>query len=154
MEGGYKLTWGDLDFRPLLSLQAIHLSRDGFTEKVADALNLVVADEDATSMQGSLGVHISKEYRTKNGPILVPEARARWIHEFSSDAHLVNARFAGSPAGSFVVMGDPPDRDSLVLGLGLTTRVGNKIYIYIDYDANISSDSFAHDVTAGITYSW
>ena len=115
---------------------------------------MVVADEDANSIRGSLGVRMAKEYKTEGGTTLVPEGRLLWTHEFSSDDHLVNARFAGSPAGSYVVKGDRPKRDRAVLGLGLTARVRKDMDLYIDYDASVSSDLFAHAVTAGLVYRW
>ena len=154
LEGGRSFDLRGGLIQPYLALQIIRLSRDGFTETGAGALNLVVADEDVNSVQGSLGVRMAKEYKTKGGTVLVPEGRLRWTHEFSSDDYLVNARFAGSPAGSYVVKGDRPDRDRLALGLGLTAKLQKNLDLFLDYDADISGDMFANAVTAGIIYRW
>jgi len=154
LEGGYTLESGNARIQPMLSLQATHLSRDSFMETGADALNLVAADESFTSMQGSLGMRLFKDYKTEGGAILRPEARARWTHELSGDDHLLNARFAGSTATSFLVKGDRPDRHSVVLGLGLTARVRKDLTFRMDYDASISSDLVIHAATALLVFSW
>ena len=138
----------------MLSLQATHYSRDSFMETGADALNLLAADESLTSVQGSLGLRLFKDYKTEGGAILRPEARARWIHELSSDDHLLNARFAGSTATSFLVKGDTPDRHSVALGLGLTARIRKDLTFRMDYDASISGDLVIHVATALLVFSW
>jgi len=138
----------------MFSFQATHQSRDSFTETGADDLNLVAADEDFTSMQGSLGMRLFKDFKTENGGILTPEARARWTYEFSNDDHLLNARFAGATDTSFLVKGDRPDRHGVVLGLGLTARAKKDLTMRLDYDASISSDLVTHAVTGLLVFSW
>ena len=154
LEGGYTLESGNARIQPMLSLQASHLSRDSFMETGADDLNLVAADESFTSIQGSLGMRLFKDYKTEGGAILRPEARARWTHELSGDDHLLNARFAGSTATPFLVKGDRPDRHGVVLGLGLTARVRKDLTFRMDYDASISGNLVIHAATALLVFSW
>jgi len=154
LEGGYRFKYRGFDVQPLASLQVIYLSQESYTEKDAGALNLVVDEEDTTSLVGTLGVRVAKEFDMSKGVKVIPEVRARWAYEFSNEDYLVNARFEGSTTGSFRVEGDKPNRNSGLLGLGFTIRAHKNFNFSVDYDADVSGDRTVQALRAGVTFTW
>jgi fibronectin-binding autotransporter adhesin len=153
-EGGYGFKYPRIDFQPLIGLGVIRLDQDGYTESGAGSANLVVGEQNIKSVKSYLGFRASKTFQTEKGGDLIPEVHLAWAHEFSNDDYLVNARFAGSTAGSFVVEGDEPSRNSLILGLRLTAKIKESLDLSVNYDADLSDDHTAHAFTFGAIYRW
>lgn len=153
-ESGYLLPFKAVSITPYVSFLALDSRREGFTESGADALNLNGDSARTTSLQGSLGIGLAKEFVINKTFFLVPEVSARWVHEFGDTKAVLDARFAGAPSGSFRVSSDTWDRDSGVFSLGLTGRAGDAWNFFFAYDARVRSKEFAHAVTGGVRLRW
>ena len=154
VESGYLLPFKAVSITPYVSFLALDSRRDGFTESGADALNLIGDSARTTSLQGSLGIGLAKEFVINKTFFLTPEISARWVHEFGDTNAVLDARFAGAPSGSFRVSSDTWARDSGVFSLGLTGRAGDAWNFFFAYDARVRSKEFAHAVTGGIRLRW
>jgi outer membrane autotransporter protein len=153
-ESGYLLPFKGVSITPYASFLALESRRDGFTESGAGALNLDTDSERTSSLQGSLGVRLAKEFAIGPDLQLTPGISARWVHEFGDTSSNLNARFAGAPSGSFTVYSDTYDRDSGVFSLGLTGKAGDAWGFLLVYDAQVRSKEFAHAVTGGMKFNW
>jgi len=153
LEGGIRVTTVHLDIIPTASLTGNYLTRDGFRESDAGALNLDADGEHASSLVGSLGVRLTKSYTAASGTV-TPEVRIRWNHEFMNDDYTLNGSFTGYPLSAFTVRGDRPDRDSASLGMGITWQAKENLYFNLSYDGSFSTDQTQHGGTMGIRYRW
>jgi outer membrane autotransporter protein len=153
VEGGVKLRSCCLDVIPVASLTGIRFTRDGFRERDAGSLSLDADSSTASSLVGSLGLKLRKEYKMASG-MMVPEVKAAWLHEFVSDDYLLSAAFAGYPASTFTVRGDRPLRDSINTGLLLTWEIPKHMSLYLSYDAVLSGDQSGQLGSVGIRYRW
>ena len=153
LEAGYRIVSEPLDIIPLAALTGIYLNREGFTEGDAGSLSLDADSDHASSLIGSLGVRLTKDYPVPSGTV-TPELTVRWNHEFVNDDYTLNASFAGYPTSAFTVKGDRPDRDALGVGLGLTWQTIENISINFTYDGTFSGDTTQHAGTLGVRYKW
>ncbi len=155
VEGGYRIpTVAGFAVTPYVTFLALQNHRDAFTEKGADALNLDADSENTLSLQGSLGARVARQFCVNKAVLLTPEVSARWIHEFGDDEAMLNARFAGTPSGSFTVYSDRFDRDSGVFSLGVTGKVKDAWSFFLAYDAQLRSKESVHAVTGGARLRW
>ncbi len=152
-EAGYRIKVNTMNIIPMIGFQASYLTRKSFTEKDAGALNLDVDRDQASSLLGSLGVKLKKDFAI-DAVTLTPELRVKWLHEFSGDDYMLNASFAGSPTSTFTVRGDKPNRDSVALGFGLSCVTKKNLSLFLAYGANVSGDFTEHAGLLGIKYRW
>jgi outer membrane autotransporter protein len=152
-EAGHRIDARGTHIIPVASFQAAYLTRNGFTEEDAGALNLDVDREHVVSLLSSLGLRIRKHFETATATI-TPELRARWFHEFSNDAYALSASFAGYPLSTFTVRGDRPNRDSIGVGAGLTCSTTKNVSLFLAYDAIFSGDHTEHGGLLEIRYRW
>ena len=64
------------------------------------------------------------------------------------------ASFAGAPGVAFTVFGATPQRDSAVLGLGVSARVGDATLLYARYDGEVGGGTDNHALQAGVRIAW
>jgi outer membrane autotransporter protein len=153
LEGGYKLITKYVDVIPLASFQVAYLSRNSFSEDGAADLGIDARSESFTSYIGALGVKLRREYAVAQGT-LTPELRLRWDHEFSNNDNTLRAAFLGSPATTFSVSGDRPDRDRIAAGLGLNWQIKDNVSLNLSYDGYFSNDTTQHAGIVGFRYQW
>jgi outer membrane autotransporter protein len=121
MTGGWTL-------QPLAALSLSRSKTDGFTETGAGALNLQVAGQTVTSAKSLLGAKASFE----SGNVRL-EPRVIWAHEFGDINTPMTAQFQGAATASpFPVSGVALKRDTLILGLGASGRVGHGVDLFAD----------------------
>ncbi len=153
METGYQIKTVLVNIIPMASIQVSSLWRDAFTETDAGSLNLNVDSDRDSSLIGSLGVRLKKEFKTQSGSV-TPEFRVRWLHEFVNSDYALNASFTGNPLSTFSVQGDSARRDSAAVGAGLGWEINESFGLTLTYDAVLSGDRTEHGGTAGIRYRW
>jgi len=153
-QSGYLLPFKAVSITPYVSFLALESRRDGFTESGADALNLIGDSARTTSLQGSVGIGLTKEFAINKTFFLTPEVSARWVHEFGDTNAVLDARFAGAPLGSFRVSSDTWNRDSGIFSVGLTGRTGDAWNFFLGYDAQVRAREFAHAVTGRVRFRW
>jgi outer membrane autotransporter protein len=150
---GYQIKTEPVNIIPPAAVQAGSLWRNACTESDAGALNLNAESDRTSSLIGSLGEKLRKEYKTKSGTI-IPEIRVRWLHEFVNNDYTLNASFADDPVSTFSVRGDRAHCDSAAIGFGLSWEIDKSFSFALAYDAILSGDHMEHGGTAGIRYKW
>jgi len=155
LEGGYKVPiFGGITATPLASFLAMCNHTDSFTETGAGALNLESDSNHTDSYQSGLGVKLSREFKAAKDFTLTPEFGAKWLHEFGDTEANINARFAGEPAGSFVINSSTAKRDTGVFSLNLTGKKSDMLNFFVGYDLGITSDQISHGFTGGLRFNW
>lgn len=153
LEAGYAFDLGWSTIEPLLALRYTFLRQGGFSETGAGSIGLTVAGQSASSLLGSVGLRLAREFALGEGRLAI-EARGRWQREFLDDTVAVDAAFIGAPAATFSVDAAKIARDSAILGVGLSARAGRNVTLFADYDVRLNSDVTAHAVTAGLRATW
>jgi outer membrane autotransporter protein len=154
VERGRNFYFRRATFQPFAALEYIQLHQNGFTESGADSLNLTVGGVGADAFRSLLGSRIASDFRLRGGRLLSLEGRALWRHEFLDEARVLDASFAGQPGSPFVVDGINVDRDTAILGTGLTLYLNRHAKLYTNYDILTSTNYTAHAGTAGLMLAW
>lgn len=150
ISGGYDFTVSEWTVGPVLGLQVVHQNIDAFSETDAGALSLNVAEQEADSVRSKLGGRLTRVFQIKSFS-LRPEVRMFWQHEFMDDSRGISARFNDSTIGSsFAVTTGDPERDSALLGLGLSGSWDDFIMLFVNYDSEIREDYLVHNMTGGL----
>ena len=154
IEEGYVLTCKKFFIRPMAAIQVTHIRMDDYTETGAGALNLAVKSRSVDSYLGSVGLRVSRPVKKSDNLFISPEVRMNWTHEFSNDDRAIKTSFAGVPGSSFVVAGDKPVRNNVILGLGINALFKESFNFYINYDVSLSRDYTDHALVCGLRYTW
>lgn len=149
-EATYNLTMNGWTLQPLVGLAFSRNKTDGFTEAGAGALNLQVADQTITSTKSLLGAKASFEA----GRVRL-EPRVIWAHEFGDLNTPMTAQFQGAPTASpFQVSGVALKRNTLILGLGASGRVGQGVELFADVQAEHNSAQRNLALLGGLRIRW
>jgi uncharacterized protein YhjY with autotransporter beta-barrel domain len=139
---------------PEFGLQYTRVSTSGFAE-AGGVTALNVASDSSDSLRSSLGARFAHDYRI-NGRVLTPEFRLAWLHEFRDGTRGLGASFADTTLpGSFITTTGSALRDRVVLGTGISGRLGAPTTMSLGYDAVIGSDaSVSHQLTGRLKFSF
>jgi len=143
--------------QPVGVLSFASLSTDGYTESGTSLSRLVVKDSGFDSLKSILGGRIAYPVEMESGRRWVPEVRVSWSHEFMDNSAEFDARlfsFAEDPSSYFTTKGAEYDRDAVNLGTGMNAPINDKIIVYLDYDATLSSDQTSQTASAGLRVLW
>jgi outer membrane lipase/esterase len=131
---GYDFFRGALTVGPYAKLDYSSTDIDGFTETSATGLALTFQDQDIRSLQSALGAQASYALSYSWG-VLLPAARAEWVHEFDDDRRTITASFAGDPTATpIAIQTDSPDRDFFRVGLSLSAVLPGGVSPFADYE--------------------
>jgi hypothetical protein len=123
---GLFLNYGGIDFTPHVSLDALTMREEGYTESGGgDGLNLQVAPYYASSLRTALGVDAKKNF-VLFGANIAPEVRLGYRYDFVNSPVKLKAAFASTgginaPNNSFTFVGPDPDTSNIVGGFSLGT---------------------------------
>ena len=133
--------------QPVASFDWTHLDQEDFDETGAMSLNLSVKSETIDSIRSGAGLRAFLRYPIGDETEMVPELRARWLHEFGDRDRLLRGRLSGAPAGAGTlrVHGAETPRDSFLAGLGWSVALGERLRVHADYDAIVDSDRLDHE---------
>ncbi|HWU98741.1 MAG TPA: autotransporter domain-containing protein [Oxalicibacterium sp.] len=149
-EATYNLPMNGWTLQPLAGLAFSRNKTDGFTETGAGALNLQVAGQTVNSSQSLLGAKASFEAGN-----LHLEPRVIWAHEFGDLNTPMTAQFQGAATASpFQVSGVALKRDTLILGLGASGRVGQGVELFVDVQAEYNSAQRNLALLGGLRSRW
>ena len=143
--------------QPVGVLSFASLSTDGYTESGTSLSRLVVKGSGFDSLKSILGGRLAYPVEMESGRRWVPEVRVSWSHEFMDNSAEFDARlfsFAEDPSSYFTTKGAEYDRDSVNLGTGMNAPINDKIIVYLDYDASLSSDQTSQTASAGLRVLW
>jgi outer membrane autotransporter protein len=133
---------------------------NGFAENdpSQSGMALAFANQTGESLLMKAGGHLSYALNTRFAVIL-PEARAHYIHEFKDDQRAVTVHFvddpsvetSSGPVSNFVIFTDRPDRGYFDWAAGVTAQFPYGISAFADYSAiagegNIQSREFTFGV--------
>jgi uncharacterized protein with beta-barrel porin domain len=87
--------------------------------------------------------------------VLSPWARAFWAHDFLNTQGELTAALAGAagPPG-FTILSAGPDRNSALLGAGLTLGLAEQSTLTLAYDGALSGNAAINTVRASATIRW
>jgi outer membrane lipase/esterase len=157
---GYGFNYGGLAFGPDAALNYTRIDVNGFTEGDTEqsGMALAFADQTGESLLLKTGGHLSYALKTPFAVIL-PEARAHYVHEFKDDQRAVTVHFvddpnAGTPNGpvsNFVIFTDLPKRDYFDWAAGFSAQFPYGISAYADYSAVAGEGSIrTHEIAFGL----
>lgn len=152
---GYDFGSGPWRIGPVLSINYLDVSVDGFTETGAPGLNLAYGKQSAESLQLQAGLDVGYAAGMSWG-VLTPYARVTYVSEQENDAQLIGVRYVSDPLGVvFAVRSDEPDTSFIRWGVGLSALFANGFAAFVDYDAVSSLDTVDYgEVTAGIRFAF
>ena len=156
---GYSFNQGGLTYGPDVALNYTGIKVNGFTEGDPNQSGLAMAfgEDKGDSLLLKAGGHIAYAIKVPFGVIL-PEARAHFVHEFRNDQRALSVHFssdpdAATPAGpvsNFVVFTDPPDRSYYDWAAGVSAQFAYGISAFVDYNTVTSPDQRVHEFALGI----
>ncbi len=135
-------SWNRLSFSPLAALQATRARDPALTETNwagASAGALRLAKRSAVSSRGELGLQLDADGVFGGMPI-TGYVRAAWAHSFQRDADLT-ASLVGLPAAAFTATGAKADRDSALLAVGVSARLGERVTLGLNLDGELAANS-------------
>lgn len=155
--GGYDFKKDALTYGPYARVTYLNVDVDDYREKGAEAsgLNLAVDGEKWESLTTALGGRISYAMNQRFG-VLIPQARAAWVHEFENDSQTIKARYLDTPASLFAsnqvlrARTDEPDEDYFELGVAISAVLKGGLQAFFSYDTLLGLDDVTdHLFTAG-----
>lgn len=149
-EAMYSIPMTGWTLRPVAALSVSRDKVDGFSEIGAGALSLHVAGQTIQSTKSLLGAQASFEA----GRVRL-EPRAIWAHEHGDINRPMTAQFQGAAAASpFQVSGVALERDTLILGLGVSGNLRRGTELFADVQVEHNSRQFNAGVLVGLRASW
>ncbi len=149
---GYDLDRNNWILEPLVSLQYVSINVDGYEEREADALDLKVASQSASSFQAAVGASLHYPIRISIARIM-PSFRAFYVHEFIAGCRTVKASLAKTPNSKFAIHNGKQKQDFGLFGFGFTVLLNPNAMIFLDYDAEVGRGSYrAQAVQGGFRY--
>jgi len=153
IEAGRNYYYKDILVQPLCGFELGYQRQDSYTEEGGESA-LHYGKQTFESYQSSLGAKISKYLYKEGEQSLWAQLRAKWMHQFGDAAADVTASFASAPGYRFPIKDAELNRDSAVLGTGLTYKASRNTVLFADYDATLNGDTVAHVFSAGLRYMW
>jgi uncharacterized protein with beta-barrel porin domain len=150
---GHDGSRGALNYGPFARLTYYKIDIDGYREKGTGATEfaLAVDDQDVESLTTSIGGRVSYSISRSFGVVL-PYARAEWIHEFDNDARTVSATYVHDPNSTLLAARtNDPDRDYGFLGVGVSAVMPHGYQLFVDYQGLVGyRDLTEHQFVAGL----
>lgn len=151
LEAAYRIDQGVYAIEPLLSVQHVVLRQDSFREKGAGALGLSADGQTSRSLISMLGGRLQRPLADSG---LTGELRAFWRRQWADRGSEVDVAFQGAPGVNFQVSGLEQERDSAVLGIGLSGKASEHLALQLDYNLGVDKRQTQHTLVAGLKYSW
>jgi uncharacterized protein with beta-barrel porin domain len=150
LEGGYTFKNKGLLLTPLVSIQAMRLHLEDYTEMESGDINLKIDRQRYNLFQTGLGVKAAYPVLRKSLRF-TPELHAKWLYDFAGDAQQATSTFTGGGA-SFVTKGFDPPRSSGNVGTKLTITTPSNWSVSLNYDFEMKSDFYSHNGWINVRY--
>ncbi|MFG1427911.1 autotransporter outer membrane beta-barrel domain-containing protein [Roseixanthobacter glucoisosaccharinicivorans] len=135
---------------PFAGFSYVAQSTDGFTESLGAAM-LSGRASDFDTLSTVLGLRGSSELRLGAAPPLTLSGTLGWQHAFGDLAPTTTMAFAGAPI-PFTVTGAPLAEDALVVGAGLSAKLGEAVDLGIFYNGQLGSNITENAVKGNFTW--
>lgn len=155
--GGYDFHEQGLTYGPYGRVSYQNVQIDGYQESpsipgAAGFGSLVtIGKQNAVSLQTALGGQLSYAISTSFG-VLMPTARAEWVHEFHDGSRPLSWQFSSVPTQtSFINLSDGSSRNFANLGAGLSATLTHGASAFLFYEAMVGRDNISeHSINAGV----
>ncbi len=147
-------TYEGMRIQPLVALSYAHLDTNSYNETGSAFTKLHVFDATFDSLQSMIGARFAYPIAVESGRKVVPELRAVWAHEFMDDQASFLANPLTNPLAVGTITGEQFNRDSVILGAGVTAPLSDATSVFFDYDATLNTNITANTVSAGLRTRW
>lgn len=154
LRGGRRFELNGWGIEPSLTLRGLSLSNRGVTETQAGLAGLRVNGRSLASTQTELGVQVDRRFRINQRYAITAVGMLGWNHEMQDTSLRTTAAFAGLPGSGFTLRNAPASRDSAVAGVQARLETGTRLSAFAGYETRVADRYTAHNVTAGLRYSW
>ncbi len=149
---GYGFHYRGLTFGPDAAIDYTRVDVNGFTEgdPSQSGMALAFANQTGESLLLKAGGHLSYALNTRFA-VLLPEARAHYVHEFKDDQRAVTVHFVDDPSAGtsnqpisdFVIFTDRPARSYFDWAAGISAQFPYGISAFADYNS-VAGESYIH----------
>lgn len=148
---GYDVLLGRFTVGPRIGITYRETTIDGYRESGHTGLELVYDNQNIQSLTTTAGLFGSVALSTGFG-VIVPQATADYVHEFLDDQRSVGFRLAKDLGQRrFLYQTDPPDRDYVNLGVGVSMVLPNGLQPFLNFRELVAyRDRSSHTVTLGL----
>lgn len=148
IRGGFSVSWGNLEFSPLATLQYVHLNRGSYVETGAPGANLSVKSRQVNDMQVGLGGRLADIGQVEE---FFPEIHILYIVDTRRPNLQVTSQFIdGGPA--FVTAGPLPPKSGVNAGLSITAMLSDQLLFTGSYDLLAKKSLISN--SASIKFRW
>ncbi|MBL1265366.1 autotransporter outer membrane beta-barrel domain-containing protein [Methylomicrobium sp. RS1] len=156
--GGYDFHQQGLTYGPYGRVSYQNVQIDGYQENSSNSSALgfggltTIDKQNAVSLQTALGGQLSYAFSTSFG-VLMPIARAEWVHEFHNGSRPLNWSFSSIPnqQTSFVNLSDGSSRNFANLSAGLSATFTHGTSAFLSYEAMVGRENISeHSINAGV----
>jgi autotransporter-associated beta strand protein len=152
-ETNYTLGLGDYRLQPLVGLRYIGVGEGAYSENGGIG-SLAVDARQTHSLASDVGFRLSRPLPAAlNGGV---ELRTVWTHDYIAQLAQMTARLAGDSSGnSFNADGGAAERNALLVGASVNTRLRGNLSAHFDYNATLRADTGVQQfMTAAVSYVW
>lgn len=151
INGGYNFLFeNEVTLTPFASLEYSNIKQDSYKEEGAGAISLSVDDVTVNRGAAGLGVKISKEIKTENKVVYIPEFKLGANKYFGDDDVEVTAQF--DQGNKFVTKGAEMSDMMYNAGLGLKTKFTEDTSVSLSTDYERSNDGNFQGVNGQLTF--
>ncbi len=134
---------------PIAGVQYTYAGIAPFTENGAGSLDLRVSQQNASSLNSTLGGRIAYEWMVSPRVVLVPEIRMLWQHEFLNGSREIGAALDGGKGAGFNYWTATPDRDSVFAGVGVGARISDRWDFSLFDNFNFGNQTYVSQMISG-----
>jgi len=155
--GGYDFHQQGLTYGPYGRVSYQNVQIDGYQENPGNASApgfgslVTIGQQNAVSLQTALGGQLSYAISTSFG-VLMPTARAEWVHEFHDGSRPLNWQFSSVPTQtSFINFSDGSSRNFTNLGAGFSATFTHGTSAFLFYEAMVGRANISeHSISLGV----
>ena len=133
LQSGRRIPFGNSVVTPYVGVQALQLTRDGFSEEGASGFGLTSGDASMSATQALAGARWSRDWAGASTRWAL-SGRVEWQRLLSQSDASIQARFTGLDAWAPIVA-DGLDRNVGLFGLGLEAGIGAHSTLRFDLDS-------------------
>lgn len=151
INGGYNFLFeNEVTLTPFASLEYSNIEQDSYKEQGAGAISLSVDDVTVNRGAAGLGLKVSKEIKTEDRVVYIPEFKLGANKYFGDDDVEVTAQF--DQGNKFVTKGAEMSDMMYNAGLGLKTKFTEDTSISLSTDYERSNDGDFQGVNGQLTF--
>jgi outer membrane lipase/esterase len=151
MTSGFNWNWKGLTLTPQVRVDYTSSSVDALNEQGGNGWAMHIDEQAFESLQTAGGLQLAYAINLP-WAVIIPTARAEYIHEFQNDSRAIQAYYLQDTSKTrFNIITDNPDRDYIVASAGLSAQFAHGISAFVNYDT-VQAHSYInnHNFSGGI----